>query len=89
MGGRKVPVIGKVFMDQFMVDLGPEADGITVGDTAVLFGDPSAGAASADEWGAAIGSHCDEIISRIAPRLTRAYGCPDYGSREAGAHHVA
>ncbi|MDQ0209931.1 alanine racemase [Arthrobacter bambusae] len=83
IAGRKVPVIGKVCMDQFMVDLGPDASGIEVGDTAVLFGDPAGGAASADDWGAAIGSHGDEIINRIAPRLPRvyessAYECPDY-----------
>jgi alanine racemase len=84
VGGRRVPVIGKVCMDQFMVDLGPDPAGIEVGDTAVLFGDPASGAASADDWGAAIGSHGDEIINRIAPRLPRAYAgaaaheCPDY-----------
>ncbi|GAA3317923.1 alanine racemase [Arthrobacter ramosus] len=83
IAGRKVSVIGKVCMDQFMVDLGPDASGIGVGDTAVLFGDPAGGAASADDWGAAIGSHGDEIINRIAPRLPRvyessAYECPDY-----------
>lgn len=78
IAGRKVSVIGKVCMDQFMVDLGPDASGIEVGDTAVLFGDPAGGAASADDWGAAIGSHGDEIINRIAPRLPRAYECPDY-----------
>lgn len=78
IGGRKVPVIGKVCMDQFMVDLGPDVGSTAVGDTAVLFGDPGNGAASADEWGAAIGSHGDEIINRIAPRLPRTYECPDY-----------
>lgn len=83
LGGRRVPVIGKVCMDQFMVDLGPDSPGVAVGDTAVLFGDPRTGAASADDWGAAIGSHGDEIINRIAPRLPRAYECPDY--QEAGA----
>jgi len=85
VGGRRVPVIGKVCMDQFMVDLGPDPTGIEVGDSAVLFGDPVSGAASADDWGAAIGSHGDEIINRIAPRLPRSYAvagaaheCPDY-----------
>ncbi|MCA4133492.1 alanine racemase [Arthrobacter sp. M4] len=82
INGKRVPVIGKVCMDQFMVDLGPSADGIRVGDTAVLFGDPATGAASADDWGSAIGSHGDEIINRIAPRLARSYSagyeCPDY-----------
>ncbi|GAA3275997.1 alanine racemase [Paenarthrobacter aurescens] len=100
IAGRSVPVIGKVCMDQFMVDLGPDASGIAVGDTAVLFGDPACGAASADHWGAAIGSHGDEIINRIAPRLPRAYAngahqdsayeCPDYQEPgTAGQGHVA
>lgn len=89
LGGRRVPVIGKVCMDQFMVDLGPEAGGVSVGDTAVLFGDPDTGAAGADEWGSAIGSHGDEIINRIAPRLPRAYECPDYQDPEDGVPHVA
>lgn len=76
VGGRRVPVIGKVCMDQFMVDLGHETS-VRVGDPALLFGDPAAGAASADEWGSAINSHGDEIINRIAPRLQRVYthGC--------------
>ncbi|MEA5457242.1 alanine racemase [Sinomonas sp. JGH33] len=73
VGGELKPVIGKVCMDQFMVDLGPEAGGISVGDTVELFGDPSTGAASADMWGEAISSHGDEIINRIAPRLVRRY----------------
>lgn len=89
IGGRRVPVIGKVCMDQFMVDLGPDSGGVGVGDTAVLFGDPGTGAASADEWGAAIGSHGDEIINRIAPRLPRAYECPDYEDPRDGGPHVA
>ncbi|WP_458113570.1 alanine racemase [Arthrobacter sp. R1-13] len=89
LGGRRVPVIGKVCMDQFMVDLGPETGGVCVGDTAVLFGDPGTGAASADDWGAAIGSHGDEIINRIAPRLPRAYECPDYEELHRGAPNVA
>lgn len=95
LGGMRVPVIGKVCMDQFMVDLGPEAGGVSVGDTAVLFGDPDTGAASADEWGSAIGSHGDEIINRIAPRLPRTYDlpksyeCPDYQDPEDGVPYVA
>ena len=100
IAGRSVSVIGKVCMDQFMVDLGPDASGINVGDTAVLFGDPASGAASADDWGAAIGSHGDEIINRIAPRLPRAYAigadqnaayqCPDYQEpADAGQGNVA
>ncbi|MBO1266587.1 alanine racemase [Arthrobacter cavernae] len=96
IAGRQVPVIGKVCMDQFMVDLGPDAAGIGVGDTAVLFGYPAAGAASADDWGAAIGSPGDEIINRIAPRLPRvyqssAYECPDYQEPAGGEQtsHVA
>ncbi|WP_427016456.1 alanine racemase [Pseudarthrobacter sp. P1] len=73
VAGARVRVMGKVCMDQFMVDLGPDPRGIRPGDMAQLFGDPAAGAASADEWGEAIGSHGDEIINRIAPRLPRTF----------------
>ncbi|WP_309106157.1 hypothetical protein [Arthrobacter sp.] len=66
----------------------PEPGGVCVGDTAVLFGDPGTGA-SADDWGAAIGSHGDEIINRIAPRLPRAYECRDYEEFHRGAPNVA
>ncbi len=72
-----------------MVDLGPETGGVAVGDTAVLFGDPALGAASADEWGAAIGSHGDEIINRIAPRLPRAYRLASPSADQCGADHAA
>ncbi|WP_231391929.1 alanine racemase [Arthrobacter sp. 35W] len=73
VAGQRVRVIGKVCMDQFMVDLGPDPRGIRPGEMAELFGDPAGGGASADEWGEAIGSHGDEIINRIAPRLPRTF----------------
>lgn len=72
VGGRRVPIVGRVCMDQFVVDLGAEST-VTTGERVVLFGDPASGAASADEWGAAVGSHGDEIITTIAARATRTY----------------
>lgn len=73
VGGRRVPVVGRVCMDQFVVDLGAEST-LVAGERVVLFGDPASGAASADEWGAAIGSHGDEIINTVAARVPRSYG---------------
>jgi len=39
IGGRRYPNVGRVCMDQFVVDLGPDPDtAVRAGDTAVLFG---------------------------------------------------
>ena len=70
VAGQWVRVMGKVCMDQFMVDLGPDPRGIRPGGMVQLFGDP-AGSASAGEWSEAIGSHGDGMINRMAPRLPR------------------
>jgi alanine racemase len=58
-------------MDQFVVDVGD--DSVNVGDRAVLFGDPSTGVPSADEWAAAADTINYELVTRIGPRVTRTY----------------
>jgi alanine racemase len=58
-------------MDQFLVDVGD--DDVTVGDEVVLFGDPSTGAPSADDWGDAADTIGYEIVTRIGPRVPRTY----------------
>jgi alanine racemase len=56
-------------MDQFVVDVGDHP--VLVGDEAVLFGDPTLGVPSADEWAAAAGTINYEIVTRIGPRVPR------------------
>ncbi len=69
--GTRYPVVGRVAMDQFIVDVG-EAD-IAVGDEVVLFGDPATGAPSADDWGDASDSIAYEIVTRIGARVPRTH----------------
>ncbi|HEY1105722.1 MAG TPA: alanine racemase, partial [Agromyces sp.] len=71
IGGRRRPVVGRVAMDQFIVDAGDAP--VAVGDEVVVFGDPATGAPTADEWGAAAGTIGYEIVTRIGPRVPRRY----------------
>ena len=70
--GKRAPIIGRVSMDQFVVDLGAESKAAT-GDWVIIFGDGSTGEYTADDWGAASLSINYEIITRIGPRVPRIY----------------
>ena len=72
VNGKRAPIIGRVSMDQFVVDLGAESNAAT-GDWVIVFGDGSTGEYTADDWGAASGSINYEIITRIGPRVPRIY----------------
>ncbi|MBP3042847.1 alanine racemase [Arthrobacter jiangjiafuii] len=83
--GTVYPVVGRIAMDQMVIDL--ETTGIAgtgkdlVGREAILFG--GAGLPSVDEWADASGSINYEIITRISGRVQRRY--TDTGSsQEAG-----
>ena len=69
INGRKYQISGRVAMDQFVVDIGQ--DTAAVGDRAVLFGDPTSGVPSADDWADAAGTINYEIVTRIGARVTR------------------
>ena len=70
--GKRAPIIGRVSMDQFVVDLGPDSQAIS-GEWVEVFGDGSAGGYTAEEWGSASGSINYEIVTRIGPRVPRIY----------------
>jgi alanine racemase len=69
VAGRKAPIIGRVSMDQFVVDLGADSNAVT-GDLAEVFG---ALGYSIDDWAAASGTINYEIVTRIATRVPRIY----------------
>ena len=71
LAGARRPVVGRIAMDQFLVDVGD--DPVAVGDEVVLFGDPATGAPSADDWGDAADTIGYEIVTRIGPRVPRTY----------------
>jgi alanine racemase len=70
--GLRAPIIGRVSMDQFVVDLGPDSNAQS-GDWVIVFGDGSKGEYTADDWGAASKSINYEIVTRIGPRVPRIY----------------
>ena len=72
VGGRVRPIVGRVAMDQFVVDLGRER--AEVGDRVVLFGDPAEGFPSADDWAEAASTINYEIVTRLGGRVKRVYG---------------
>ncbi|NDA44543.1 MAG: alanine racemase [Actinobacteria bacterium] len=70
--GKRAPIIGRVSMDQFVVDLGASSSANS-GDWVVVFGDGSRGEYTADDWGNASLSINYEIVTRIGPRVPRIY----------------
>jgi alanine racemase len=72
VGGKRAPIVGRVSMDQFVVDLGPDSKAKS-GDWVTVFGDGSHGEYTADDWGVASNSICYEIVTRIGPRVPRTY----------------
>lgn len=70
--GKRAPIIGRVSMDQFVVDLGPESTAKS-GDWVIIFGDGTHGEYTADDWGASSASINYEIVTRIGPRVPRIY----------------
>lgn len=67
VGGRVVPVAGRIAMDQFVVDVGDTP--VSVGDRAVLIGDPADGAPSAQDWADASDTIAYEIVTRLGGRI--------------------
>lgn len=69
IAGNRYPIVGRIAMDQFLVDLGDAA--VSVGDRVVLWGDPSDGVPTADEWADAAGTINYEVVTRVGPRVPR------------------
>ena len=71
IAGKSYPVVGRVAMDQFVVDLGD--DRLPLGSEVVIFGNPGSGEPSAEELGATAGTINYEIVTRIGGRANRVY----------------
>ena len=69
---KRAPMIGRVSMDQFVVDLGVTSNAKT-GDEVIVFGDGSGDEYTVDEWAKAANTINYEIITRIGPRVPRIY----------------
>lgn len=69
LAGAMRPIVGRVAMDVIVLDLGD--DEVDLGAEGVLFGDPSLGEATADEWAAPLGISALEATSGIGARVAR------------------
>lgn len=72
VGGRRLGVAGRVCMDQFVLDLGPDAAEVA-GDRVVLFGSGADGEPTAQDWAQAAGTISYEIVARVGARVPREY----------------
>ena len=73
INGRRRPNVGRVCMDQFVVDLGGGQTDVREGDTAVLFGPGSNGEPTAQDWADALDTIHYEVVTSPRGRVTRVY----------------
>lgn len=72
IGGKRYPVVGKICMDQLMVDLGPNTD-VKIGDDVVLFGSQLNEQITVTELARLAGTINYELLCDINPRVPRIY----------------
>ena len=70
--GRRVPVRGRICMDQFVVELGVGVLGHP-GEEVIVFGPGDQGEPTANEWAAWCDTIGYEIVTRIGSRVPRRY----------------
>ncbi len=73
INGRRRPGVGRICMDQFMVDLGPGPLDVAEGDEAILFGPGTRGEATAQDWADLLGTIHYEVVTSPRGRITRTY----------------
>lgn len=72
VGERLCPIVGRMAMDQCVVDLGPSSVA-RPGDEVVVFGPGGRGERTADEWASSLGTIGYEIVTRMGSRVPREY----------------
>ena len=70
--GVKAPIVGRVCMDQFMVDVS-HISGVCAGDVVTIFGTDGKETITADEVAAKAQTIGYELVCGIAPRVSRVY----------------
>lgn len=71
VGGRRVPIVGTVCMDQFLVEVRDLA--ACAGDDVVLIGAQDGAAVTAEDWASWLGTINYEIVCGIGKRVPRVY----------------
>lgn len=73
INGRRRRGVGRICMDQFMVDLGPGKTDVVEGDEAILFGPGTCGEPTAQDWADLLGTIHYEVVTSPRGRITRTY----------------
>lgn len=72
INGEKCPIVGRVCMDQFMVDVS-HLDDVKIGDEVVLIGKQGNNTITAEEIAKLVGTINYEVTCRISERVPRKY----------------
>ncbi|WP_445168984.1 alanine racemase [Mycolicibacterium sp. Dal123E01] len=81
INGRRRRSVGRVCMDQFVVDLGPGDPDVTEGDEAILFGPGTSGEPTAQDWADLLGTIHYEVVTSPRGRVVRTYREVDAGGQ--------
>lgn len=73
INGRPRRSVGRICMDQFVVDLGPGAADVVEGDDAILFGPGAQGEPTAQDWADLLGTINYEVVTSPRGRVRRTY----------------
>jgi len=73
INGRLRPNVGRICMDQFVVDLGPDAADVAEGDEAILFGPGTDGEPTAQDWADVLDTIHYEVVTSPRGRVARTY----------------
>ena len=69
VGSDVHPLVGRIAMDQFVVDCGDDVP--QIGSEAVLFGDPGTGATSTHDWATVTERHPLQLTAGLGARIRR------------------
>lgn len=73
INGRLRRGVGRICMDQFVVDLGPGPPDVAEGDEAILFGPGTRGEPTAQDWADMLDTIHYEVVTSPRGRITRTY----------------
>lgn len=71
IAGQHCPIVGRIGMDQCIVDIGKLGKKVSVGDPVILFGDPCTGVPPVEVWAELMRTINYEIVASIGTRVVR------------------
>jgi alanine racemase len=71
VGGVRCPQVGRITMDQTLVDVSALRGCVALGDPVVLLGRQGGHAIGAEEWARGLGTVCYEVATALATRVPR------------------